>query len=366
MRTFRTISRLLLGAVFIFSGFVKGVDPLGTAYRIEDYFVAFHMEWAIPLSLFLSVILCVSEFTLGIFLITNIFKKTTAWLTALMMLFFTIVTLNDALFSPVPDCGCFGDALILSNWETFFKNIIIDFFLFFVFITRNSYETPYKKSTEWSLAILGIASFTLFNSYNLYRLPLIDFRDWKVGKSLVVENPEPIEYYLIYTNKETQEQQEYLSPNYPYNDSAWLAQWEYTDMRVVDPNPHPNSVSFFDLSGEDVTADFLQDPFYNFLLISYDLETGSWKNLETIRYLKQQVENDGYTFSMITSSSEGIIASFQKEHQFYADFYQSDDIDLKTIIRSNPGLILLKNGKILGKWPHGHLPDYKTITQLKD
>lgn len=366
MRIIRIISRFFLGVTFIFSGFVKGVDPLGTAYKIEDYFIAFGTEWAIPLMLPLAVFLCVAEFSLGIFLLLNIFKKFTAWLTMLMMLFFTLLTLNDAIYNPVPDCGCFGDFIILTNWETFYKNLVIDFFLIFVFFTRNKYDSVYKKTTEWSLAVLTIGVFTLFNSYNINRLPLLDFRDWKVGTKLTVDDPKPMEYYLIYTNKNTGESQEYLSPNYPFNDSAWLAEWEYTDMRIVDPNNRPTDVSFFDLSGNNATDNILGDPLYHFLLISYDLEVGDWENLDEIKELKHMAEENAFSFSFITASSENIIAEFQKENEFYPEIYQSDDIDLKTIIRSNPGLIVLKNGVVMSKWPSGHLPEYNEIMKEKE
>ncbi|NOR86314.1 MAG: hypothetical protein GQ527_01770, partial [Bacteroidales bacterium] len=292
-------------------------------------------------------------------LLANIFRKTTAWLTAFIMLVFTFLTLNDALYNPVPDCGCFGDFILLTNWETFYKNLIIDFFLVFVFITRNSFESPYKKATEWSIAILTIGVFTLFNSYNINRLPIIDYRDWKIGKNLIVENPQPLEYFLIYTNNSTGEAKEYLSPNYPFNDSIWMAEWTYTDMRIVDPNEYPNEVSFFSLNGDDVSLDIIGDPLYHFLLISYDINEGNWDELEEIRIIKEKAEEDGYSFSMITASSEESIDAFQKDQQFYANFYQSDDIDLKTIIRSNPGLIVLKDGQIRGKWAHGHLPSYE-------
>lgn len=361
MRIIRIISRVFLGITFIFSGFVKGVDPLGTAYKIEDYFIAFGTEWAIPLMLPLAIFLCVVEFSLGVFLLLNVFKRFTAWMTLLMMVFFTFLTLNDAIYNPVPDCGCFGDFLILSNWETFYKNMVIDFFLIFVFITRNKFDIVYKKSTQWSIAILTIGVFTLFNSFNINRLPVLDFRDWKVGNKLSIDNPKPIEYYLIYTNKNTGESKEYLSPNYPYNDSSWLAEWEYTDMRIVDPNYRPTDVSFFDLSGNNVTDDILGDPLYHFLLVSYDLEVGDWENMDAIIALKDRAEENAYSFSLVTASSENIIADFQKEIQFYPETYQSDDIDLKTIIRSNPGLIVLKNGVVLGKWSSGHLPLYEDI-----
>jgi len=363
MKIARIISRVLLGITFILSGFVKGVDPYGTAYKIEDYFIAFGTDWAIPFSLTLSVILCVAEFSLGVFLLFNIFKKTTAWLTLLMMIFFTLLTLNDAIYNPVPDCGCFGDFIILSNWQTFYKNLVIDFLLIFVFITRNSFDSVYNTTTQWSIALLTVVIFTLFNSYNINRLPVIDFRDWKVGKKLTIDNPQPLKYYLTYTNKKTGEIKEYLSPNYPFNDSLWMAQWEYTDTRVVDPNNHPTNVSFFNLNNEEVTLDILNDPLYHFLIISYDINSGNWDELEQIRQIKEKAESDGYSFHIVTASTEESIDAFQKKHQFYADFLQSDDIDLKTIIRSNPGLVVLKNGYIAGKWAHAYLPSYDDITK---
>lgn len=363
MRIARIISRILLGLTFIFSGFVKGVDPLGTAYRIEDYFIAFGTDWAMPFALFLAVLLCVVEFALGVFLLTNIFKRLTAWLTLIMMFVFTLLTLNDAMYNPVPDCGCFGDFLILTNWETFYKNIVIDFFLIFVFITRNSFTSIYKKSTEWSIAILTIVIFTIFNSYNINHLPVVDFREWKVGTNLKVENPQAMEYYLIYTHNKTGETQEYLSPNYPYNDSVWMSEWEYSDMRVVDPNDRPTDMRFFDLAGEDITDMILGDPMYHFLLISYDLNEADWDYLDEIREIQSQAEQNAYSFSLITASSEEVIDDFQKEQVFYSDVYQCDDIDLKTIIRSNPGLIVIKDGLIIGKWAKAYMPSYQEITE---
>ncbi len=365
IRIARMISRLFVGLVFIFSGFVKGVDPLGTAYRIEDYFIAFGTEWAIPFALPLAVFLCVTEFSLGVFLVFNIFKKFTAWLVTLMMIFFTFLTLNDAIFNPVPDCGCFGDFLILTNWETFYKNIVIDFFLIFVFFTRNKFDSVYNKTTEWSLAVLVVFGFTLFNSYNINRLPVLDFRSWKVGTNLKVENPQPLEYYLIYKNKTTGDTEEYLSPNYPFNDSVWMSQWEYSDMRVVDPNERVSDIRFFDLAGQDITDNIVADPMYHFLLISYDLNEGDWENLEKMKEIKRLAEENAYSFSLITASSEDVIVDFQKEQEFYSDLYQSDDIDLKTIVRSNPGLVVLKDGEIIGKWAQGHLPEYDEIIKLK-
>ncbi len=365
IQVMRIISRWLLGLLFIFSGFVKAVDPLGTAYRIEDYFVAFGTQWAISAAVFLAVLLCVTELSLGFFLIFNIFKRFTIWIVSFMMLFFTLLTLNDAIFNPVPDCGCFGDFLILGNWVTFYKNLVIDALIVPVFLTRNIYVSVYKRATEWKIGMLIVVMVTLFTSYNLNNLPILDFRDWKVGKKMTLDNPKPLEYYLTYENKATGELKEYLSPNYPFNDSAWLAQWSYKDMRVVDPNNYPTHVQFFDLVGNNLTHEVLGDSFYRFLLVSYDLDKGDWVRIEEIIRLKTQVEDAGFNFDVVTASDETHIANFQKEQGLYATYLQSDDIDLKTIVRSNPGLIVLKDGVIVGKWANGHFPDFEKIVKEK-
>jgi len=136
MKFIRNFSRLLVGAIFIFSGIVKGVDPLGTAYRIEDYFIAYGIEWAIPLSLFLSVFLCTLEFMLGISLLFNAWVRRTAWLLFPLMIFFTLLTMVDAIWEPVPNCGCFGDAIKLTNLETFYKNVVLIVFTAIIFYGR--------------------------------------------------------------------------------------------------------------------------------------------------------------------------------------------------------------------------------------
>lgn len=363
MKIVRIIARWLLGFIFIFSGFVKAVDPLGTAYKIEDYFIAFGTQWAVPSAVLLAVLLCVVELSLGFFLIFNIFKRFTIWVVALMMLFFTLLTLNDAVYNPVPDCGCFGDFLILTNWQTFYKNLFIDVLIIPIFICRNKYFSIYKRSTEWMMGIVIVVVSTLFTTYNLNHLPIIDFRDWKVGKKMTLENPQALEYYLLYQNKSTGEEKEYLSPNYPFNDSAWLEQWEYKDMRISDPNQYPTHLQFFDLLGNNITHELFGDPLYRFLLVAYDVDAGDWVRIEEIKRLKDKVEDAGYHFNVVTASSEERIAVFQKESGLYCSYLQSDDIDLKTIVRANPGLIVLKDGVIIGKWATAYFPSFENIVK---
>jgi uncharacterized membrane protein YphA (DoxX/SURF4 family) len=175
MKFVRNFSRVFVGLVFIFSGFVKGVDPLGFAYKIDDYFIAYGMQWAEPLSTTLSVLLCAFEFSLGVLLVLNVKPKLIAWLTLLIMVYFTGLTFYDALYNPVPDCGCFGDAIKLTNWQTFYKNIVLILFALLVFLQRKKFKSPYSQGVGLFLLLLVPLTFIWFSAYNYRNLPMIDF-----------------------------------------------------------------------------------------------------------------------------------------------------------------------------------------------
>jgi uncharacterized membrane protein YphA (DoxX/SURF4 family) len=357
-----SISRILLGCLFIFSGFVKGVDPVGTQYRIEDYFTAFGTDWAFPLALPLSVILNASEFILGFLLLLNINMRITTWLALIMMSFFTLITLNDATNNPVPDCGCFGDVLIISNWQTFYKNLVIDALLLMVFLTRKRIPGWFNYRIEWALLAFAIFGFVYFEIHNIRHLPVMDFMDWKVGKKMVNENPLPLHYYLTYRDKQTGEIKEYRSPDYPYNDSAWLANWEFVNQRVVDPNPHLHDLHAEDEWGTDQTATLIENPDYQFILVSFDLSKANLKQMNRISDLLNYSRSSATSFAILTSSLPADAIPFRDTHLPGAEIYYADDIILKAMIRSNPGLILLKNGVILAKW---HYNDFPSIDKVR-
>lgn len=351
------LSRLLLGALFIFSGTVKGIDPVGTMYRIEDYFIAFGTEWAMPLALPLSVLMNGWEFLLGVVLLFNIQLKIMRWPLVVTMAIFTLVTLNDALYSPVPDCGCFGDALIISNWQTFYKNLVIDALLLIVFLTAG-------KSKEWfrlpaGIGILGIFAigFLYFQVYNIRHLPVLDFREWKVGNKLSHENPLPKKYYLIYQDKETGEKEEYVSPDYPYDDSVWVASHEFVDQRIVDPNPPLHSLNLEDMYGTDQTANVVENPDLQYLMIAEDLDKSNLEGMESIRDFIRYCDESGIAFGLVTSSLPEQVQAFLLEQELDVEYYFADDISLKAMIRSNPGLILLNDAVVIDKWHYNDWPE---------
>jgi len=356
-----TVARSILGVTFIYSGLVKGIDPVGTEYRIVDYFIAFGTDWANPLALPLSVFLNAAEFILGILLLFNIRMKITVWLAATMMFIFTVVTINDALNNPVPDCGCFGDALIISNWQTFYKNLVIDILLLMILLNRNKISAWFSLRAEIVLAGLFLVFFTGFEIYNIRHLPVLDFRAWKVGRKMAHENPLPEQYYLTYKNKITGEQKEYLSPNYPYSDSSWIANWTFVSQRVVDPNPPLHDLHLEDDKGIDHTAALIENSNHQFLLIAYDLDNSSLKQIEKIRNFIYNCNEQGFSFAMITSTIPTDAVQFLSLHELDADVYYADDISLMAMIRSNPGLVLLKDAVILDKWHYNDWPELDKI-----
>lgn len=364
MKILANICRLLVALVFLFSGFVKGVDPLGTAYRIEDYFVAFGTPWAIPFSLFLSIFLCAVEFTLGASLLFNFRLKIMTWPLLLMMTFFTFLTLNDAIYNPVPDCGCFGDAIKLTNWQTFYKNIVLEALVLVIFLYRNKYRSMFlPRIDNWGIAIIFIA-FSAFSFYQYRHLPWIDFLSWKEGADLVPDNPGVAKTYLTYRNKATGEQKEYLSPNYPWNDSTWTSQWEFVSQRVDDSGViKGHNLKIFDSAGNDYTEMFINNPGYQFLVASYDLDAASRKGFEKIDRLNGELAKNGHSLVVLTGSLDPDIQAFKKGLHPDMEFYNADDVELKMIVRANPGIILLKDGVVMGKWNWRDLPDYAELKE---
>lgn len=355
-------SRISVGLVFIFSGFVKGVDPLGTAYKIDDYFIAYGMEWAQPFSLFISIALCTLEFVLGVAMLLNLRVKQLAWPLLLLMLYFTVLTFFDAIYNPVPDCGCFGDAIKLTNWQTFYKNLLLLVPVLLIFFNRKDFN-PWLMPKAGNLAILFIAAgFAIFSICQYRHLPWIDFLGWKTGTDLVPDNPGQAKVYLTYQNTVTGEQKEYLSPNYPWNDSTWLAEWVFVDQRIDDSGViKGHTLQIFDAEGNDYTDVFVKNPDYQFIVASYSLGAGAEKGFAKIHRLYEDVYHDGHSFIIITGSLEDEIADFRQGLHPELEFFHADDIELKMMVRANPGLILLKDGVVMGKWHWRDIPAYEEL-----
>lgn len=362
MRILHFVSRTIIGVVFMFSGFVKGIDPLGTAYRLEDYFMAWGTDWMMPAAVTLSVLLSTMEFVLGFVVLFNLKPKVNAWMLLGVMIYFTGLTLYDAVANPVPDCGCFGDAIKLTNVQTFLKNVILFIPTIILFIWRKKAKDRYSNLQAYGTAGVITAFFAGMCLFCIMHLPIIDFMEWKKGNKMFTESNLPVKYYLTYRNKQTGETKEYLSPDYPFNDSVWMSQWEFVDQRVDDPNEYLGAdLQIVDLEGNDVTNDIIRDPGYHFMLITWDIAKANKGALKSVNDLAMKAESDGYGFASITSSLPAEIDTVSKQLNLRYTFYQADDVALKIMVRSNPGLILMKAGVVIDKWAFRDIPDYKEI-----
>lgn len=364
MISLRTFSRLFVGLVFLFSGFVKGVDPLGTAYRIEDYFIAYGADWAMPFALFLSIALSTLEFVLGIALFFNTRIKALSWILFALMLFFTGLTFYDALYNPVPDCGCFGDAIKLTNWQTFYKNVVLMVFVFVIFKQRHKFKSLISNKTQNVIVLLFVLVFSIFSVYQYNHLPMIDFRNWKIGNDMKSKEAVPDKVYLIYQNKESGEQQEFLSPDYPWSDSVWMSQWEFVDQRVESGVNTTHDLYISTIDGYDITRDIIENQDYQFLFISWDLNKAPVDALDHIKRLTPFFDENDIFIVGLTGSLTQDIEMISEKHQIDFNFYSVDDIVLKTMIRANPGLMLLKNGIVLNKWHHNDFPDIDELEKV--
>jgi len=367
MKIVRFFSRILVGLVFMFSGFVKGVDPLGTAYRMIDYMEVLKLHSLIPLALTLSILLCTAEFILGFLLVTNVKIKIVSWFTLLFMSFFTIVTFFDATKNLVKDCGCFGDAVKLTNWQTFYKNIVLMIFTLIIIFGRNKIKPWFKNKTEYIIIVTATVLFIWFSVYNYRNLPMLNFRPWKEGNKMLPDNPKPIKYYIAYKNKKTGEKKEWESSKIPYQDTTFAINWVYDTTRIDNPNVSLlNGFAILDTSSADMTEHFVKNPEFQFLLAVYDVNKANKKVFEKINQFYAKAKAKNISFIILTSSPKEDVAKFKKEiNDPGYEFYFSDDTSLKAMIRSNPGLVLLKKATVLGQWHWRNIPDFDNLDLQK-
>ena len=364
MKVVKHFSRIVVGITFIFSGFVKGIDPWGSAYKFTDYFNAMHMEWLIWSALPLGILLAFAEFAIGVALLFNAFLRFFSWLALLFMIFFTGLTLWIAIENPVTDCGCFGDALVISNWETFYKNVVLIVLTVVVFIYRNNMKGLPGKKTGFVLSFLTVAVYAGIVIHSFNHLPVFDFRPFKVGvnipEAMATPPDAPQDVYeniFYYKNKNTGEVEQFTEENYPWQDTL---NYEFHDMESFliqegyEPPIHDFRIETPE--GDDILDFFLYDDNYVFMLIAYDLKKSALKPQEKINTLANRALEQGMAFICLTSSLPDESAEFAQMYGAPYEFFNTDEITLKTIVRSNPGLMIIKDGTIVAKYHYNDIP----------
>ena len=354
------LCRLLLTAVFILSGFVKAVDPLGTQYKIEDYAEALGLGGLLPslAALLLSVGLSALEFCLGIFLLFAIRRRLTSRIVLLLLAVMTPFTLWLALANPVSDCGCFGDAVVLTNWQTLWKNVVLLLAAIVVARWPKDMFRFVSRSNQWIVINYSALFILAVSAWSLYDLPMFDFRPYHVGANIkagmvIPEGEEQPQFKTTFILEKDGVQKEFTLEDYP--DSTWT----FVDSKTVQVSRgFVPPIHDFSIVGDegDITDKVLENESYTFLLVSPHLENADDSRLDLINELYEYGQEHGYPFYCLTASTEAAIDHWRDITGAEYPFCQTDETTLKTIVRSNPGLVLLKGGVVIGKWSHNRLP----------
>lgn len=314
--------RVLLGLTFMFSGIVKAIDPVGTQIKLSDYLYAFGMGGMMLDStlLILACLLAGFEIIIGSYLVIGAFGKGSSLFALIFMALLTPFTLYVAIKNPVEECGCFGDALILTNWQTFGKNVFLLALALIVFIKRSLILPFVDIKRHWIITLLVTLIAVRFMTGNINGLPVLDFRPYKIGTDLRREVLDSIK------------------------------------------NPAMTDFSLMDANMNDVTADILNDPGYTFLLVSPHLEDASENGLDLIDDLFDYCAHWGYNMIGVTSSGTDAIRQWTENAGAELNFLLCDEIPLQTMVRSNPGVVLIKDGVIINKWSHSDIPSDQELS----
>jgi uncharacterized membrane protein YphA (DoxX/SURF4 family) len=401
------ISRILVGGLFIFSGFIKANDTVGFSYKLQEYFEVFgdkmqfrldtHTSWlpdwlldllvwkfqllhdiALPLAMFIVIF----EIVLGVCTITGTKMKWVSTAMLGMIVFFTFLTFVSWKFKIVTGCGCFGDAIKLTPFESFIKDLILLVFIVVLFIYRNSIFSLFEQAGDRMTFGISLLCSTLFVIYTYRHLPLIDFRAYAIGENLkeqMVRVDPVMKNYYVMKNLKTGAEQEFLE--YPMDAETW----KYVSIRqeVIKPGIEPKISDFviFDEDGTDLLPAILNDSGYTFLLVMHDLgelgdfqkegqvavgfkpSTSAAEEFVQINEFAKFAEKEGMHFYGLTASGTDMIGAFRHQLQTAYPFYSSDGTVLKTIIRSNPGLVLIEGGVVRGQWHINDFPDFEDLME---
>lgn len=353
MKILVTLSRWIVGILFIFSGFVKLNDPIGFSFKLEEYFSpsVLDLEFLAPFALVIAILLVVFELVLGIMLLIGYLPKFTTWALLLMIIFFTFLTFYSAYFNKVTDCGCFGDAIPLTPWQSFYKDVILFVLILILFFNRE-YITPYfaKASHRWIVFLAFMLCF-VFAYYVLMHLPLIDFRAYKVGVNIeegmtVPEGaPEAVYDYNWRFKVNGEEKIITTTGEYPVVEGEFLGVETSLVQKGYEPPIHDFTI---EKDGANYLPEILQEDKV-LLVIAYSLGRSEDDGLKKASEAIERARQKGYKIVGLSASGEDLKSQVNNKYNLDLDWYFSDETALKTIVRSNPGFVTLENGTITQK-----------------
>jgi uncharacterized membrane protein YphA (DoxX/SURF4 family) len=370
----------LVGILFIISGLIKANDTTGFGYKLDEYWYVFHIPFLNPISVYLAMFICVVEIGLGISLLLGTFRKITLNLLILMIVFFTFLTFYSAYFDKVKECGCFGDAIKLTPWQSFSKDIALCILIGILWLNRKFIKPLWLEDGRGERILYGgIILSVVFTIYCWYYLPVVDFLPYAVGKDIVKQMTIPpgapvdkLEMKFIY-QKDGKDY--FISMNQldSFSKRPDFETYKYIDRKDVliskgyEPPIH-DFVIYADVQGGngrmEVTKTFLDQKGFKLVIAHQILETSNLKSQKDIIKLVQEISKHGIQIWGLTSSSSEVIEKYKKDNGVNYNFYAADGTMLRTMIRANPGILLLKDNVIIGKWPGTMTPSPNDIIEL--
>lgn len=370
-------SRWFVGLLFIFSGLIKANDPLGFGYKLQEYFEVFHLNFLSNWATGIAILLCVLEIVLGALLVFGFWRNQVVKGLLALIIFFTFLTFVSAAFKVVTSCGCFGDAIPLTPWQSFTKDLILLVFIVYLFIKRD-HINPITTHPGWQAGLFSavFAAALFFGTFTYNYLPIIDFLPYKVGSSIPesMKIPEgaPVDEFLIMyqlKHKKTGETKSMSDKDY-----MKLEVWKDENWEVVgDPEKKLikkgyeakiKDLIISDASGTDYTKELVENPFYNLIVVAYNLKDVNEQAVAKTNALAlNAVEQFNIRTVLLTSSSAEDAAVFSKKMKLFMEVFYADAVPLKSMVRANPGILLLKNGVIVNKWHYHHLPSFDELSK---
>lgn len=368
--------RIFVGVLFIFSGLIKINDPLGFSYKLEEYFDVLHLTFFTPFSLYIAIFLCSLEMILGFGLLIGARSANVAWGLLLLTIFFGFLTFYSAYFKVVQTCGCFGDAIPLTPWQSFSKDMFLLLLVIVLFKNRRRIRPLTTAKTGNKLLIAAIVVAVGLGLYTYNFLPVIDFLAYNVGANIPDEmktppGAKPDEYELTYTLKNKKTGASKVMNNTEYMNSGI---WKDNDWSVVGTpesrlikkgfTPKIQDLTISDAQGTDYTKELFSNPFYNLVIVAYDLRHTDADAIERLNAIAINLQTNYNTRTvLLTSNSAQFASAFSKEHHLAFEIFYADEVPLKTMVRANPGIFLMKNGTIINKWHYHSMPNYDVLVK---
>ncbi|WP_316762618.1 BT_3928 family protein [Pedobacter aquatilis] len=370
-----TFSRIFVGVLFIFSGLIKANDPLGFGYKLQEYFDVFYISFLSPIATGIAILLCTLEIVLGALLLLGFWGKKVSWGLLILIIFFTLLTFVSAFFKVVTSCGCFGDAIPLTPWQSFGKDLVLLVLIVYVFLKKNFIKPAVQKAkSKRNIAILVSVVSLLFGLYTYNFLPVIDFLPYKVGAhipSLMVIPPgeKPDEFQIMYhlKNKKTKAEKDMSDKDYLkteiWKDDNWEIVGEPSKTLVKKGyEPKIKDLIITDASGTDYTKELIENPYYSLVFVAYNLNDTNEKAIGDLNALALNATQQFNIRSvLLTSNSASDAEKFIKKYNLFSEVFYADAVPLKSMVRANPGVLLLKNGVVISKWHFHNVPSFEQL-----